>query len=102
MKAELLAGGRRTYLPNGLPVFVKIDFEDHGARIITKLLASPLAGRIMALFYEHYHRWSNGPAIENALAGAGFGIRRRYGPTRHHDVLALPRSMEPATPILVG
>lgn len=90
------------YLPNGLPVFVKIDFEDHGARIITKLLASPLAGRIMTLFYEHYHRWSNGPAIENALAGAGFGIRRRYGPTRHHDVLALPRSMEPATPILVG
>lgn len=90
------------YLPIDLPVFVKIDVEGHEARVIAQLLASPLAGRIMALFYEHDHRWSDGLEIENALAGVGFGIRRRYGPTRHHDVLALPHSMQPATPSLAG
>lgn len=88
-------------LPEDLPIFVKIDVEGHEARVITQLLAAPLAGRIMAIFYEHDRRWSNGPAIEDALTEAGFGIRHRYGPARHHDVLALPCSSQPATPHLV-
>lgn len=78
------------YLPGDLPIFVKIDVEGHEAQVITQLLSSPLVGRIMALFYEHDRRWSNEPGIEDALAKAGFAIRHRYGPARHHDVLALP------------
>jgi FkbM family methyltransferase len=85
-------------LPGGLPIFVKIDVEGHEPRVITELLASPLVNRIMALFYEHDRRWSDGPGIEQALTEAAFGIWRRYGPARHHDVLALPCATQPAAP----
>jgi FkbM family methyltransferase len=78
------------HLLDDLPIFVKIDVEGHEAHVIAPLLASSLAGRIMALFYEHDRNWSSHTAIALLLAKAGFGISRRYGRDHHHDVLALP------------
>ena len=72
-------------------VAAKIDVEGHEAHVIAPLLASPLGGRIMALFYEQNRTWSSAAAIDAALARAGFAVTRRYGRARHHDVLALPR-----------
>ena len=84
-------------LSRDLPIFVKIDVEGHEAHVIAPLLQSRFADRIMALFYEHDRRWSDAPAMDDVLARAGFGIRRRYGPARHHDVLALPLGPGTAT-----
>lgn len=79
------------HLPDDLPIFAKIDVEGHEAHVIAPLLASPLGGRIMALFYEQNRTWSSAATIDAALARAGFAVTRRYGRARHHDVLALPR-----------
>lgn len=82
--------GLAPHLPADLPIFVKIDVEGHEAQVITQLLTSHLAGRIMALFYEHDNKWSDGEAIAALLANSGFAINRQYGRGRHYDVFALP------------
>lgn len=82
--------GLAPYLRDDLPIFVKIDVEGHEAQVIAQLLGSPLADRIIAIFYEHDCKWSDGAAIEGNLAQAGFAVTRRYGRGRHFDALALP------------
>jgi len=82
--------GLAPHLPTDLPIFVKIDVEGHEAQVVTQLLTSHLAGRVMAVFYEHDNRWSDGEAIATLLAQSGFAIKRQYGRGRHYDVLALP------------
>jgi len=79
-----------THLPGNLPIFVKIDVEGHEATVIAQLLGSPLAGRVIGIFFEHDCRWSDGAAIAATLAQAGFAIVRHYGLGRHFDALALP------------
>lgn len=83
------------YLPNDLPIFVKIDVEGHEATVIAQLLGSALADRVIGIFYEHDCKWSDSAVIAETLARAGFAIARHYGRGRHFDVLALP--LEPVT-----
>jgi FkbM family methyltransferase len=78
------------HLPRDLPLFVKIDVEGHEATVITQLLGSSLAKRVIGIFYEHDSQWSDGAAIEHVLARGGFAVMRRYGRGRHFDALALP------------
>lgn len=82
--------GLLPYLPHDLPLFVKIDVEGHEATVIAQLLGSPLANRVIGIFYEHDKQWSDGAAIADVLAQAGFAVMRRYGRGRHFDALALP------------
>lgn len=82
--------GLLPHLPDDLPLFVKIDVEGHEATVIAQLLGSPLASRVIGIFYEHDKQWSDGAAIEDVLAQAGFAVMRRYGRGRHFDALALP------------
>jgi FkbM family methyltransferase len=82
--------GLAPHVPSDQPIFVKIDVEGHEAHVIAQLLGSHLAGQIMAIFYEHDCKWSDGAAIEALLAKAGFGVARQYGRGRHYDLLTLP------------
>lgn len=86
--------GLLPYLPDHLPIFIKIDVEGHEAVVIQQLLASPLADRVIGIFYEHDRKWSDGAAIAETLARAGFAVMRHYGRGRHFDALALPMSAE--------
>ena len=78
------------HLPEGLPVFVKIDVEGHEETVIRQLMASDQAARIIALFYEQDDRWSDDSSITSTLQSAGFVKRQIYGRGHHYDVLAVP------------
>jgi FkbM family methyltransferase len=82
--------GLLPYLASDLPIFVKIDVEGHEAQVMAQLLASCLADRIMAIFYEHDCKWSDETVIDTLLEAAGFAVARRYGRGRHFDALATP------------
>lgn len=78
------------HIPEGLPLFVKIDTEGHEPVIIEDLLASRLGARVMGIFYEHDNRWTDNATIQRALYRAGFAKLGQYGRGRHFDVLAGP------------
>jgi FkbM family methyltransferase len=82
--------GLMPYLPDGLPIFVKIDVEGHEAQVIAQLLTSQLAGHIMAIFFEHDCKWGDSGVIAKLLAESGFAIKRKYGRGQHYDVFAIP------------
>lgn len=78
------------HLPEGLPIFVKIDVEGHEITVIEQLLGSRHAGRIFGIFYEHDERWSDGERLSHAFSAAGFATTRTYGRGLHFDALAEP------------
>lgn len=82
--------GLLPHLPDHLPIFVKIDVEGHEAVVINQLLGTPLADRIIGIFYEQDRQWSDEASIADILARAGFAVKRQYGRGRHFDALALP------------
>lgn len=84
--------GLMPYLTDHLPIFVKIDVEGHEAVVIKQLLGTPLAVRIIGIFYEQDRQWSDEATIADLLAQAGFAVMRQYGRGRHFDALALPIS----------
>lgn len=86
------SAGLLPYLPDDLPIFVKIDVEGHEAVVIEQLLGSPLTDRVIGIFYEHDRQWSDETTIAVALARARFAVLRQYGRGRHFDALALPMS----------
>lgn len=90
--------GLAPYLGEDLPIFVKIDVEGHEATVIEQILASPQAGRVIGIFFEHDCKWSDGAAIARILSGAGFAVLRKYGRGRHYDALALPATSAEAMP----
>lgn len=78
------------HLPEGLPIFVKIDVEGHEEVVIRQLMASACKDRIIGLFYEQDDRWSDNSSITAALNANGFHQKQIYGRGRHYDVLAVP------------
>ncbi|MEM6477249.1 MAG: FkbM family methyltransferase, partial [Pseudomonadota bacterium] len=81
------------HLPEGLPIFVKIDVEGHEEVVIRQLLGSSVARRIMAIFYEQDDRWSDNGAITSVLHSSGFERLHQYGRGLHYDVLAVPNPL---------
>lgn len=78
------------HIPDGLPIFVKIDVEGHEETVIRELLGSSHSNRIIAIFYEHDDRWTDKHAVNAMLDTAGFEHSRIYGRGKHYDVLATP------------
>jgi FkbM family methyltransferase len=80
------------HLPEHLPLFIKIDVEGHEATVIEQILGSPVAARVLGIFYEYDARWCDGDRIDEAMRKAGFATVRQYGRGKHFDALATPVS----------
>lgn len=76
-------------LPGNEPIIVKIDVEGHETEVIAELVASPLIGRVTAVFYEMDERWADAAAVRELLASVGFTRLRKHGVGRHYDVMAM-------------
>ena len=89
--------GLLDHLPDGLPLFVKIDVAGHEATVIEEVLSSPCADRIIGIFYAHDESLCDTSRIERTLAQRNFRAIRKFGFGTKHDALAVPDG-PPGTP----
>lgn len=83
------------YLPEGLPIFVKINVEGHEPTVLQEVLGSNFAGRIIGIFCSQDERRSDFQRLEVSMDRAGFACRQRYRRPKRTDVFAIPKSRDP-------
>ncbi|MEO1028379.1 MAG: FkbM family methyltransferase [Pseudomonadota bacterium] len=76
------------YIPEGVDIIVKVDVEGHEAVVISELLKSKHARRMVTIFHEMDERWAEADPIRECLTKAGFSSFKKFGIGRHYDILA--------------